>query len=69
MNGRALAESLVATRPQLRVLYMSGYTDDVIAQRGVFESGALFLAKPFTVLALLERVRTALDDPGTEEHA
>jgi PAS domain S-box-containing protein len=60
MNGRALFESLLAARPELRVLYMSGYTDDVIAHRGVFESGNLLLAKPFTALALLGRVRAAL---------
>jgi two-component system cell cycle sensor histidine kinase/response regulator CckA len=69
MNGRVLAESLMATRPALRVLYMSGYTDDVIAHRGVFESGAHFLAKPFTVLALLGRVRAALGERGTGENA
>jgi len=62
MNGRALAESLVATRPELRVLYMSGYTDDVIAHRGVLESGALVLEKPFTVQAFLARVRMALGE-------
>jgi DNA-binding response OmpR family regulator len=60
MNGRALAEVLVAARPGLRVLYMSGYTDDVIAHSGVLESGTLLLEKPFTVQTLLERVRTAL---------
>jgi CheY-like chemotaxis protein len=60
MNGRTLFESLVAARPELRVLYMSGYTDDVIAHRGVFESGNLMLAKPFTALALLGCVRAAL---------
>jgi two-component system cell cycle sensor histidine kinase/response regulator CckA len=69
MNGRALFESLVATRPGLRVLYMSGYTDDVIAHRGVFDSGTLLLAKPFTALALLGRVRAALGKPGTGENA
>jgi CheY-like chemotaxis protein len=69
MNGRVLAESLVAARPDLRVLYMSGYTDDVIAHRGVLESGALLLAKPFTALALLGRVCTALGERGTGENA
>jgi CheY-like chemotaxis protein len=69
MNGRALFESLVAARPELSVLYMSGYTDDVIAHRGVFESGNLLLAKPFTALALLGRVRVALGDRGTGENA
>jgi PAS domain S-box-containing protein len=62
MNGRVLAETLVAARPGLRVLFMSGYTDDVIAHSGVLASGALMLEKPFTMLALLGRVRRALGE-------
>jgi two-component system, cell cycle sensor histidine kinase and response regulator CckA len=69
MNGRLLAGSLVAARPELKVLYMSGYTDDVIAHSGVLESGTLLLEKPFTSLALLGRVRTALGERGTGERA
>jgi CheY-like chemotaxis protein len=64
MNGRVLAESLVAAHPRLKVLYMSGYTDDVIAHRGVLESGTLLIEKPFTAVGLLQRVREALESPG-----
>jgi DNA-binding response OmpR family regulator len=59
-NGRALALALTAARPRIKVLFMSGYTDDVIAHRGVLEAGTLLLEKPFTVLALLCQVRAAL---------
>jgi two-component system cell cycle sensor histidine kinase/response regulator CckA len=69
MNGRALAESLVAARPELRVLYMSGYTDDVIAHSGVLESGTLLIEKPFTTLAFLGRVRAALGERSTGKRA
>jgi CheY-like chemotaxis protein len=64
MNGRVLAESLLAGRPELRVLYMSGYTDDIIAHRGVLDSGTQLLEKPFTARALLTRVSTALERGG-----
>jgi PAS domain S-box-containing protein len=69
MNGRVLAEALVDARPELKVLYMSGYTDDVIAHSGVLESGTLLLEKPFTALALLVRVRAALGERGVGENA
>ena len=61
MNGRVLSESLMPERPALRVLFMSGYTDDVIAHRGALETGTLFIEKPFSAAALLGSVRRALD--------
>jgi CheY-like chemotaxis protein len=67
MNGRVLAESLAPQRPALAVLFMSGYTDDVIAQRGVLEPGFRLLEKPFSVAALLEGVRRALDGGKLDE--
>ncbi len=59
LSGRALAEHLTALRPSLKVLYLSGYTDDAILRHGVQE-GAALLAKPFTPEALVRRVREAL---------
>ena len=61
MCGRQLAEAMVARRPSLKVLYMSGYTDDVIIQKGLDERGEGFIEKPFTAAALAERVRGRLD--------
>jgi two-component system, cell cycle sensor histidine kinase and response regulator CckA len=56
MSGRALADKLTASRPDLRVLYMSGYTDGAVATHGVLESGISILRKPFTRSELTERV-------------
>jgi two-component system cell cycle sensor histidine kinase/response regulator CckA len=61
MNGRVLAESLAVTRPEMKVLYMSGYTDDLIAHSGVLEAGMLLIEKPFTARLLLGRLRDVLD--------
>lgn len=60
MNGRELCERLKAHQPQMRCLYMSGYTSDVIAHRGVLEEGVQFLQKPFTIESLATAVREAL---------
>jgi len=60
INGRVLAERLRALYPRLRVLYMSGYTDDIIVRTGVTTDGGAFLAKPFTPQALVDRVRAML---------
>jgi two-component system cell cycle sensor histidine kinase/response regulator CckA len=61
MGGKQLATRLRELRPDLLVLYMSGYTDDVINNRGVLPDNTLFLHKPFTRATLLRRVREALD--------
>jgi DNA-binding NtrC family response regulator len=61
VSGRALMEQMRQLRPELRVLYMSGYTDNVIAQHGVLEPGTPFIQKPFTPQALAQKVRAVLD--------
>jgi CheY-like chemotaxis protein len=61
MNGRHLHERLQAQRPDLRCLFMSGYTANVIAHHGVLEEGIEFLEKPFTVQTLVGKVREILE--------
>ena len=60
LNGKELYDRARRRRPRLRVLYMSGYTGDIIAQRGVLEDGISFVQKPFTVEALATKVREVL---------
>jgi two-component system cell cycle sensor histidine kinase/response regulator CckA len=61
MSGRQLAQQLASGRPQLRVLYMSGYTDDTVLHSGVRQAEVAFLQKPFTPTLLAEKVRAVLD--------
>jgi two-component system cell cycle sensor histidine kinase/response regulator CckA len=61
MSGRELAKRLTARLPRMRVLYMSGYTHNIIAHGGNLEAGVAFLQKPFTPSVLVEKVREVLD--------
>ena len=64
LSGPNLAARLVQLNPTMRVLYMSGYTDDAAAAHGNFWAGVPLLQKPFSPSGLAERVRLALDTPG-----
>jgi CheY-like chemotaxis protein len=64
MSGRELAQRVAHGRPEMRVLFVSGYTDEVIDQQGLLLPGVGFLQKPFTLDALSRRVREILDAPA-----
>jgi CheY-like chemotaxis protein len=63
MNGKELARQLLAIRPDARVLFMSGYTADVIAHHGVLDPGVQFIQKPFSMHDIGTKVRQVLDAP------
>jgi FixJ family two-component response regulator len=60
MGGPELARRLATTRPEMRVLYMSGYTDDAIIHHGVLQEGTAFLEKPFTAEAFGRKLREVI---------
>lgn len=63
MNGKQVAESIRLMRPEIAVLFMSGYTDDAIIHHGVLDPGTNLLDKPFTADSLCSKVREALNQP------
>jgi len=61
MNGRDLAKNLLSLHPNIKRLFMSGYTADIIAHHGVIEDGVHFIQKPFPVQSLASKLRELFD--------
>jgi two-component system, cell cycle sensor histidine kinase and response regulator CckA len=62
LNGRELSARITALRPGIKTLFMSGYTEDIIAKRGIITEGLNFIHKPFVLMGLAEKVRQVLDE-------
>jgi len=69
MSGPDIVRSQMGLRPEMKVLYMSGYTDDAVVRHGVLEQGMPFLQKPFTPEALRRKVREVLDSDSSRSRA
>jgi len=61
MNGRQLSEQLLESRPEMKCLFMSGYTANIIANQGVLKEGMAFIQKPFSKNELAIKVREAME--------
>jgi len=64
MSGKDVADILLASTPSLKVLYVSGYTDNAISHHGVLDQNTHFIQKPFTSESLAGKVREVLDNQG-----
>jgi FixJ family two-component response regulator len=67
MNGRELYEKLLELKPDMKVLFMSGYTDNVIAHRGVLQDGVNFIQKPFSIKQLAHKVGSILAEGSSPD--
>jgi two-component system cell cycle sensor histidine kinase/response regulator CckA len=66
LGGNELAKRLASAHPNMKVLYMSGYADDVVAHKGILAEGTVLIQKPFTKATLLQNVRRSLDQTSRE---
>jgi CheY-like chemotaxis protein len=66
MNGRMLAEKMIVLRPKIKVLFTSGYAEEVIAQHGILQQGIELLPKPYSLEKLAQKVRKILDNEVTD---
>jgi two-component system cell cycle sensor histidine kinase/response regulator CckA len=65
ISGRTLAQTILSRNPAVKILFMSGYTENAIVHHGVLDTGTHFLQKPFTPSTLAGKVREVLDHPAT----
>ena len=61
MNGKELHERIIKLKPYIKVLYMSGYTEDVIMHRGIVANGISFIQKPFSMNDFIKKVKEVLE--------
>ncbi len=62
MSGKELAETIGKKRPEMKIIFMSGYTENIIAHHGVLEQGINYISKPITPVALTQKIRSVLHD-------
>jgi two-component system cell cycle sensor histidine kinase/response regulator CckA len=65
ISGRELAQHIMLSRPGIRILYMSGYTENVMTSGGMLERGLAFLQKPFSPAVLIQKIREILTQTPT----
>ena len=63
MSGRQLASQILTARPEMKVVYMSGYNDDMLVHHEVLEPGVTLLQKPFDKVQLARKIRSILNGP------
>ena len=68
MNGKEMADRIKAMNPEIKVLFMSGYTADIVAQRGIVEEGLFYIQKPLDMMELHEKISRILDVPVSHGH-